>query len=142
MDNSDYSKIESLADKINKILYKKNIDFELNLILSNLETSRYANSAIIQNMTEEKVTVSLRISSGKKMVQGNTSDITEVGLTKFLDSLIKNLKFTREIPYFEGFIQHNDNRKIFALNKLLSLVGRKGRFDWIPILGKNDREEI
>ena len=116
MDNTYVSFLESQAERVLKLTTKHGLEAELNLFYTLTGTSRYANSQITQNMEETKVSVNLRIARGKKIIGGNTSDITDIGLTNFVESLANSLHHSPEIPFFDGFLKTNGNTKISQLD--------------------------
>jgi predicted Zn-dependent protease len=71
---------------------------EVNVSASNLATSRFANNSMTQNQAPQRVTVSVRVISGKRQLRLDTDDISEQGIQHLVDNAITAVKLLPEDP--------------------------------------------
>ena len=79
---------------------------------SNFATSRFANNSMTQNQAPEKITLSIRVISGKKQLRLNSDDITEKGIQRLVDNAITAVKLLPEDSDFLGLPQENLTKQV------------------------------
>ncbi|MFW9929392.1 MAG: metallopeptidase TldD-related protein [Candidatus Thorarchaeota archaeon] len=112
MNNERLNDLRIIEDNLLNLTNKNNLETELNIVYNILETTRYANSQIIQNMQENQIRVSVRVASGKKLAEGSTTDISDKGLTNLIIDLQKSMQTSPDIPYFTGLNTSTNGKSI------------------------------
>ncbi len=95
---------------------------EVTVTASNFATSRFANNNMTQNQAPQRVTVSVRVISGKRQLRLDSDDISETGIHHLVDNAIKAVKL---LPEDAKVLPLPD----LALTKPLERSGEFNRYD-------------
>lgn len=71
---------------------------EVTVTGSNFATSRFANNNMTQNQAPERVSVSVRVISGKRQIRLSSDDISQSGIEHLVDNAIKAVALLPEDP--------------------------------------------
>jgi predicted Zn-dependent protease len=71
---------------------------EVEVSSSDFATSRFANNSMTQNQAPQRITVSVRVISGKRQLRLDSDDISETGIQHLVDNAITAVKLLPEDP--------------------------------------------
>ncbi|MFW5927873.1 MAG: TldD/PmbA family protein [Thermoplasmatota archaeon] len=102
---------DKYEELVKKLLEKVKVDqAEIRLLKKDTSLTRYANSRIHQNITQEDTTISIRAVDGKKVGSSSTNSIDEKSLMDCLRRAENIAKHQKEDPQFKGLPEPKEGR--------------------------------
>ena len=104
---------EKLFDILNKVLrYSKGDQTEVLLITENSNLTRFANSYIHQNVSEQNASLSVRVVINKKIGSASTNLLTDESMKSAVDKATSIARLQRENPDFKSLPERREISKI------------------------------
>ena len=84
--------------------------YEMSCIDRKHSLTRFANSTIHQNVSDQTHRFLFRASKGKKVCSNSLTALTEKSIDDSISQMVNMLEFVPEIPFFQGFPESKDSQ--------------------------------